>query len=163
MLQVALQEIRELSTDDYQALRLSCMSSTEGGAFPLGAPFTKFRTKLDNAAFLCSIRFRLGQPVAAESVCSCGHRLYPLGAHALVCRRNPGKHIRHRLINKCVRDCFQQAELPTLLKPVGLSRADGKRPDGVTVLPYSNGRALSWDVTCVHPLVDSYVATGSKE
>ena len=41
------------------------------------------------------------------------------------------------------------------LKPVGLDRGDGKRPDGLTGMPFSAGRSLVWDATCT----DTYSKT----
>ena len=108
------------------------------------------------------VRLRLGQPVAAASKCLCGQSLSN-GALALVCRRGVGKQVRHRLVNEFVRRAFQSAGLPVLLEPPGLSLRDGKRPDGVTVLPYTNGQALAWDATCVNPLAASYVGDASRE
>jgi len=32
-------------------------------------------------------------------------------------------------------------------EPLGLLRSDGKRPDGVTLIPWSRRRCLTWDVT----------------
>jgi hypothetical protein len=43
------------------------------------------------------------------------------------------------------------------LEPNGLSRGDGKRPDGMTLVPWSKGQPLVWDVTIVDTLADSYV------
>ena len=31
----------------------------------------------------------------------------------------------------------------------GLVRQDGKRPDGVTLIPFEGGRSFTWDVTVV--------------
>ena len=48
-------------------------------------------------------------------------------------------------------------------EPTGLFRTDGKRPDGLTLVPWQSGKSLCWDVTiiimppgriirhCVHP------------
>ena len=66
--QVQLQQLRIPLNEDEHALRLTCLSSAECGAFLQGAPSNKFHTKLDDAAFQCSLRLRLGQPVAAESL-----------------------------------------------------------------------------------------------
>ena len=47
-------------------------------------------------------------------------------------------------------------------EPTGLSRSDGRRPDGMSLIPWRNGKALTWDVTVATTLADSYVnATAS--
>ena len=40
----------------------------------------------------------------------------------------------------------------------GLSRSDGKRPDGVSIVPWKNDRVLVWDVTCPDTYASSYIA-----
>ena len=47
------------------------------------------------------------------------------------------------------------ARIPSMLEPSGLDRGDGKRPDGITVYPYSRGRCLIWDATCVNTFASS--------
>ena len=42
-----------------------------------------------------------------------------------------------------------------MLEPSGLDRGDGKRPDGITAYPYSRGRCLIWDATCVNTFTSS--------
>jgi len=44
-----------------------------------------------------------------------------------------------------------------------LCRSDGKRPNGLTLVPWQSGISLVWDVTVVCPLADSYVATAARE
>ena len=41
---------------------------------------------------------------------------------------------------------------------VGLTREDGKRPDGVTMLPWARGKPLAWDVTVSDTYADSHLA-----
>ena len=45
--------------------------------------------------------------------------------------------------------------VPSVLEPAGLSRTDGKRPDGVTAIPWQRGKPLVWDVTFVGSLAPS--------
>ena len=55
------------------------------------------------------------------------------------------------------------AEIPATKEPSGLVRQDGKRPDGLTLIPWQGGKSLAWDVTVVSTLAQSYVdraATG---
>jgi len=40
----------------------------------------------------------------------------------------------------------------------GLSRDDGKRPDGVTLLPWAKGKPLEWDITVPDTYADSHLA-----
>jgi hypothetical protein len=48
------------------------------------------------------------------------------------------------------------------LEPNRLSRDDGKRPDGITLVPWIKGQPLVWDVTVVNTLADSYVLKTSE-
>ena len=47
--------------------------------------------------------------------------------------------------------------IPSLLEPVGLDRRDSRRPDGITVFPYHQGKSLTWDGTCVDTYCDSSI------
>ena len=42
-------------------------------------------------------------------------------------------------------------------KNLRVSRADGKRPDGLTMVPWREGKPLTWDVTVVCPLAESCI------
>ena len=52
-------------------------------------------------------------------------------------------------------------DLPSMLEPRGLYRTDGKRPDGVTTIPWKMGKQLVWDVTVVDALAPSRLNQGS--
>jgi len=53
--------------------------------------------------------------------------------------------------------------IPATKEPHGLSRSDGKRSDGLTLIPWQADKALTWDVTVVCPLADSYVHTAAQD
>ena len=40
---------------------------------------------------------------------------------------------------------------------------DGRRPDGVTMLPWSRSHSLAWDFTCVHRLAASHLSKGRQQ
>ena len=40
---------------------------------------------------------------------------------------------------------------------------DGKRPDGLTLVPWCTGKPLTWDVMAVSTLADSYVDLVARE
>jgi hypothetical protein len=47
--------------------------------------------------------------------------------------------------------------VPSILEPPGLERENGKRPDGLTQIPWKDGKLAVWDVTCVDTMAISYV------
>jgi len=55
-----------------------------------------------------------------------------------------------------------KADIPALQEPSGLLRTDGKRPDGVTLLPWKQGKCVTWDVTVSDTLTQSYVHETSQ-
>ena len=42
---------------------------------------------------------------------------------------------------------------------MGLTRHDGNRPDGLTLIPWQGGKPLTWDVTVVSTLAASYLSS----
>ena len=56
---------------------------------------------------------------------------------------------------------MKRADVPSTKEPAGLLRGDGKRPDGLTLVPWQSGRSLTWDVTVVNTLANSYTPTTS--
>jgi len=55
------------------------------------------------------------------------------------------------------------AGIPCTKEPLGLSRSDGKRPDGLTLVPWEAGKPRTWDVTVICPLANSHVAASARE
>ena len=47
-------------------------------------------------------------------------------------------------------------------EPTGLSRTDGKRPDGMSLIPWLSGKSIVWDVTVINTMAESYIATSSR-
>ena len=48
-----------------------------------------------------------------------------------------------------------------MIEPIGLYRTDGKRPDGVSMIPCEMGKQLAWAVTVVDALAPSRLNQGS--
>ena len=46
-------------------------------------------------------------------------------------------------------------------EPTGLSRSDGRRPDGSSLVPWQTGKPITWDVTVATTLAASYVSASS--
>ena len=86
-----------------------------------------------------------------------------LGQHALSCRKHPGRAQRHAQINDLIHRALIRAEIPSSKEPLCLSRDDGKRPDGLTLVPWHSGHSATWHVTVVHTVAASYVAQSAVQ
>ena len=62
-----------------------------------------------------------------------------------------------------IKRALQKARLPSVLEPPGLDRGDGSRPDGITVFPFSEGRSLVWDCTCVDTFAEVHLNRSAME
>ena len=52
---------------------------------------------------------------------------------------------------------IKRAQIPAVKEPVSLVRQDGKRPDGVTLLPWARGKSLVWDITVPDTYAESHL------
>ena len=60
-----------------------------------------------------------------------------------------------------MKQALSSIKVPSIVEPNGLTRTDGKRPDGITPAPWEEGKQLVWDVTCVDLLAPSRNENGS--
>ncbi|CAB3238079.1 unnamed protein product [Arctia plantaginis] len=70
-----------------------------------------------------------------------------LGAEALSVYRH-----RHANINDIILRDLVTAGVPGVREPNGLVREDGKRPDGMSLLPWKMDKPFVWNATCVDTL-----------
>jgi len=82
----------------------------------------------------------------------------PNGNHDMSCRRSSGRQSRHHAVNAILARTLRSVDVPAMLEPPDLIRGDGKRPDGMTIVPWSGGRTMVWDFTCPDTLVCSLPA-----
>ena len=71
------------------------------------------------------------------------------GLHPLSCRFSAGRLPRHPALNDIIKRALSSTGLNAVLEPIGLDRGAGKRIDGMTVFPFSRGKCLIWDCTCI--------------
>ena len=80
----------------------------------------------------------------------------------MVCGKQLGRRSRHDEINDLIKRALVQAKISAVREPANLSRLDGKRPDGLTLTSWKNGKCLIWDATVADTLCTSYVSQCSK-
>ena len=59
------------------------------------------------------------------------------------CRRSGGRIPRHAAVNEIIRRALVSGGVPAVLEPVGVCRNDGKRPDGMSLIPWSRAYSCS--------------------
>jgi len=101
--------------------------------------------------------------VLATRDCRCGSIVDARGLHSFVCKKAHGKTIRHHSLNDLIARSFSASGVPVVKEPTGLSRSDGKRPNGLSLVPWQNGKALCWHVTVICPLADSYISAAARD
>ena len=104
------------------------------------------------------MRLSLGINLCILHTCPCGLLVDATGSHSLSCKLAFARMSRHQNLNNIIFRAFASANIPATKEPVGLSRSDGKRPDGLTLIPWHAGRSLTWDVTVTHTLAESYLS-----
>ena len=122
--------------------------------------------KLDNNTLrllAVAVGLRLGTKLCESHTCVCGHLVDPLGRHGLSCRNARGTFPRHSHVNDLIKRALSSAGTPSILEPNGLTRRDGKRPDGMTLYPWTGGKNLVWDYTCRDSMAQSHVSGTAKE
>uniref|UniRef100_A0A1X7TVW8 Reverse transcriptase domain-containing protein n=1 Tax=Amphimedon queenslandica TaxID=400682 RepID=A0A1X7TVW8_AMPQE len=116
---------------------LMAVSSPHSGLWLNALPLSSLGLRMDDCTIRIAVGLHLGLPLCHPHSCShCGGHVNMFATHGLSCRRSEG--------------------VPFRLEPSGLNRCDGKRPDGVTMVPWSSGKSLVWDATCPDTLDPSY-------
>lgn len=134
--------------DDFDKARLLAALDPMSGSWLNSLPSVSLGTFLQNEVFRIAVSLRLGIQICHPHQCLCGNQIDQYGRHGLSCKRSAGRTIRHSSINDIIKRALTTAECPSILEPNGCSRTDGKRPDGMTLMPWSNGKPLLWDFTC---------------
>jgi hypothetical protein len=150
------------SSSNKDRARLEAVSRPESGHWLQAYPSPSTGTFIDPSTLRLAIGLRLGADVCIEHSCaSCGASVDRLGHHGLACRSSAGRFSRHAALNDILRRSLVSANVPAVLEPQIL-RDDGKRADGMSLIPWRMGRALVWDATCADTLAASYLPATTK-
>ena len=156
-----LKSLIESASSPVSRSRLLAVSAPCAGVWLNAIPAPSLGLKLDNESLRISVALRLGAKLSLPYVCVCGISVDDSATHGLDCRRAIGKHSRHSAVNDILQRALNAAGVPSHLEPAGMSRDDGKRPDGATLVPWKRGRSLVWDFTCVNTMARSHLSLSS--
>ena len=151
--------ILKANSGERDAIRLSVITGENRGAEWLNAlPIRTCGLLLNDEELRINVGLRLGSNIVSRHKCRfCNAEVSPSGTHGLSCRFAQGRFSRHAECNDLILRAMQSAGIPASREPNGIFRNDGKRPDGVTRIPWSRGLCLAWDFTCVDCLAPSRI------
>ena len=154
----------ETAPDPRTRARLLASRVRESGAWLNVLPISSLGLRMDDSTIRVAVGLRLGAPLCRPHKCHhCGAEVDCLATHGLSCRWSEGRHHRHAAINDIVHRSLTSAKIPARLEPSGLLRSDGKRPDGISVVPWKSGKLLVWDATCPDTFAPSYSSRATNE
>ena len=145
------------NADQFSRARLMASAQSESGAWASAILVPNLGTQLSPDELSIAIALRTGSKICENHPCKCGRNVDEYGFHLLSCHFNEGRHPRHAAINDIICRALKASRMPSVLEPVGLNRGDGKRPDGITIFPFSQGKSLCWDATCVNTFGESSI------
>jgi hypothetical protein len=148
--------------DQSQRARFMAMTAPHSGDWLLALPIASCGLRLNDEAVRVAVGLRLGLDLCVPHTCCCGAQVDAQGLHAFVCKKAPGRTVRHHMLSDIIWRSLTSAGIPASKEPVGLVRQDGKRPDGLTLIPWQGGKPLTWDVTVVSTLAISYVQSAGR-
>jgi hypothetical protein len=135
------------ATDKVEQSRLMAAADSASSKWLQAIPSDKLGTKLTNSATRLGVAIRLGATTNQSHQCVCGAEVDVKGRHGLSCSKSAGRHLRHACINDLVSRALTSAGVPNIKEVVGLSLTDARRPDGMTLIPFKEGRSMVWDAT----------------
>src|SRR6201996_7829045 len=141
--------------------RLLAVSAEHSSDWLNALPVSSCGLRLSDEAIRVAVGLRLGATLCLPHQCPCGSEVDSLGTHGLSCRRSSARIQRHNALNDIIHRALVRAGVPSIKEPPGMLRSDGKRPDGVTQIPWASGRCLVWDVTVADTLAPSYASLSS--
>ena len=137
--------------------RLLAARKKESGAWLTAPPVSSVGLKMDSESIRVAVGLQLGGALCVEHPCQlCGSHVDESGTHGLNCRWSLGRIPHHTELNVIIQRALSPVHIPSTLEPQGLFCTDGRRPDGLSLIPWSRGRALVWDATCHDTFAPSY-------
>jgi len=118
------------------------VSMHHSGDWLFAMPIASCGLRLDDEAERVAVGLRLSLDLCVLHQCYCGSLVDARGLHSFVCKRAPGRSARQHALNDLIARSFVSAGVPVTKEPSGLFRTDGKRPDGLTLVPWQSGKSM---------------------
>ncbi|GAU91574.1 hypothetical protein RvY_03802 [Ramazzottius varieornatus] len=123
--------------------RLHAVSTKESGAWLNALPVSTLGNLLEDNSFRISVGLRLGAKLCETHICRCGLKVDITGRHGLAYKHSAGRHSRHDALKGIIHRALTTCQVHNVREPIGLMRDGNMRPDGLTLVPWYQGKALA--------------------
>ena len=148
--------------NDLDIARLLALKAAQSSDWLFALPLSSCDLRMYDETIRVAVGLRLGLKLCAAHTCPCGALVSARGTHGLSCKWSARRSTRHHQISDLIWRAVKRAAVPASKQPSGLLRDDEKRPDGLTLVAWQNGRCLTWDATVMNSLASSYLSATSS-
>ena len=144
-----------LRLDPTDVKRFNAFQDRFGSQWLNVIPCKNLRLKLSNQQLRIAIGLRLGSKICERHKCVCGKNVTEDGWHGLSCLKSAGRFSRHSNPYKAESIIYSHSVCFRTTTPLQ------ERPDGLTLVPWADGKQLLWDVTVADSLAPCRINAGS--
>ena len=118
--------------------------------------------QLENKDICVVVGFWLCTALCKPHQCPSSALVDVTGLHSLLNKLSASIHVRHNIIIDMIARAVTFADIPYVKEPQGISKSDGKRPHGITLIPWQAGKCALWDITVIDTIAQSYMSQSSQ-
>jgi len=123
------------ASDDHNRARLLAVTAPHARDWLHALSISSCGLRLDDEIIRVSLGLSLGLNLCEPHRCPCGVQVDSRGTHGLACKLGSGHMARHHYINDISWRSLSRAGIQSTKESAGLSRTDGKRSDGLILIP----------------------------
>ena len=143
--------------------RLLAASSSHSSDWLHASPITSIGLRLSDEAVWLAVAKRVGRKACEPHTCTCGKPVNARGLHGFSCRKSSPRQKRHCSVNDILWRAVKRAQVPAAKEPANLILQNGKCPDSSTLITWSRGKPMAWDVTVPDSYAESHIGNTATE
>ena len=141
------------SVNDIDRAKLLAIKASHTSDWLFAVPISSCRLRMCDETIRVAVGLYLGLNLCEAYTCPGCALMNAWGIPGLSCKTSAMRSSRHHQVNDFIWWALKHCDVPANKELSGLLNNNGKRTDGLTLVPWQNGRCLTWDTTVVDSLV----------
>ena len=139
---VTVQYVKMAANTQTDVARLSASFSAHASTNLNAYPSSSVGTRLDDSSLQIAMKLRLGARICKPHIFICGDPVDSSGTRGFSCRMSAARLSRHAAVTTSSRNYCHLPDFHRGWNHSSLNRSDGKRPDGLSMIPWKDGRCM---------------------